>query len=83
MAPDTRASPISFLHTDCHDRLSGELIGGEADRGDRKLEGFLQEMKVYSEGLEKRNLDMACDLERERTRNKQLMSAIGCLMVGE
>lgn len=53
----------------------------EQEPPDHRLQHLLRELKNYSEGLEQRNLDLACELEKERTRNKQLESALG-LVVG-
>ena len=42
-----------------------------------------KELKVYSESLEQRSLEMACELEKERNKNKQLMSALSFMMASE
>lgn len=47
---------------------------------DQRVHQLLKELKNYSEGLEKRNLDLAWELEKEKTRNKQLESALGMLV---
>lgn len=40
-------------------------------------------MKSYASSLEQRNLEMACELEKERNKNKQLLSGLNFLAESE
>lgn len=72
------SSPIAIVDLD---RLSEKV--SNPDAGEVELRGSLQqaqqmlrEMKVYSESLEQRNLDVVLELEKERMKNAQLLGAL-------
>jgi hypothetical protein len=44
---------------------------------------MLREIKSYSESLENRNLEVVIELERERMKNKQLLSALNFIRTSE
>jgi hypothetical protein len=77
MQEPQEASPITFLQLE----PLAEQVGEEV--GERRQPQVLREIKAYAESLEQRNLELACELEKERNRNKQLMSALSLLATSE
>jgi hypothetical protein len=72
------SSPIAIIDLDrLSEKVSNPDVGEtELRQSLQQVQQMLREIKSYSESLEQRNLEMVLDLERERMKNKQLLSAL-------